>query len=60
MTTAAPEQAPTAAPAPEAPAATALDTDDALQSMVIDMSASATISIGDRFGFFTVVDGQTA
>jgi hypothetical protein len=60
VTTDAPEQAPTTTAAPEAPAATAPDTDDALQSMVIDMSAAATISIGDRFGFFTVVDGQTA
>lgn len=62
----APQQAPAAAPvapapAPaEAPAAETLEVDDSVQSMVIDMSAAATISIGDRFGFFTVVDGQTA
>jgi hypothetical protein len=62
VTTDAPEEAPatTAAPAPAAPATSALETDDTVQSMVIDMSAAATISIGDRYGFFTVVDGQTA
>jgi hypothetical protein len=52
--------APEPAPATTAPATSALEADGTVQSMVIDMSAAATISIGDRYGFFTVVDGQTA
>lgn len=55
----------TEAPAPAttdapAPATSAFEVDNTVQSMVIDMSAAATVNIGDRYGFFTVVDGQTA
>jgi hypothetical protein len=59
-----PDEAPatTAAPAPaETPLTTdELGVDGSVETMVIDMSAAATVSIGDRYGFFTVVDGQTA
>ncbi len=58
-----PDEAPatTTAPAPvEVPLTDELSVDSSTQTMVIDMSAAATVSIGDRYGFFTVVDGQTA
>ena len=58
-----PDEAPatTTAPEPvEVPLTDELSVDGSVQTMVIDMSAAATVSIGDRYGFFTVVDGQTA
>jgi hypothetical protein len=36
------------------------DRTDAVRTMMVDLSAAATVSIGDRFGFFTVIDGRTA
>jgi len=41
-------------------AGTTDDGTDAVRTMMVDLSAAATVSIGDRFGFFTVIDGRTA
>jgi hypothetical protein len=42
------------------PAAAAVAEHDTGHRMMVDLTAAATVSIGDRFGFFTVIDGRSA